>query len=78
VAIGGVAAIELEIRAGWENIAILITGIGVVLLFGFGIVRSVRKRRRAREAGERETGEPEVGEPDDRIDAGHERGSTVG
>jgi hypothetical protein len=83
VAIGGVAPIELEIRAGWENIAILITGIGVVLLFGFGIVRSIRKRRRAREAGERETGEPEVGEPevgepDDRIDAGHERGPTVG
>jgi hypothetical protein len=54
VAVGGVAPIDVEIRAGWETIAILIAGIGVLLLFGFGIVRSVRKRRREREETERE------------------------
>jgi hypothetical protein len=57
VGVGGVAPIRVEIRAGWENIAILIVGIGVLLLFGFGIVRSVRKRRREREATERGDGD---------------------
>jgi hypothetical protein len=58
VAVGGVSPIEVEIRAGWETIAVLIAGIGVLFLFGFGIVRSVRKRRREREADERAAAEP--------------------
>ena len=62
VSLGGVAPIDVEIRAGWENIAILITGIGVFLLFGFGIVRSVRKRHRERDGatGHADTAAPVI------------------
>jgi Family of unknown function (DUF6049) len=84
VAVGGVTPIEVEIRAGWETIAMLIAGIGVLFLFGFGIVRSLRKRRREREAAERSDAEQvadRAGHPDQAVNArsgagaGNERGA---
>ncbi|WP_150307376.1 DUF6049 family protein [Planctomonas psychrotolerans] len=52
VQIGETRLVDAEIRAGWENVAIVILGLAVALLFGFGLVRSVRNRRRQdRESG---------------------------
>ena len=49
IQIGNTRLIDVEIRAGWENVAVVAFGVAIVLLFGFGIVRSIRKRRRARD-----------------------------
>jgi Family of unknown function (DUF6049) len=77
VAVDGVTPIEVEIRAGWETIAVLVAAIGVLFLFGFGIVRSLRKRRREREAAERSAAErradhahdvDHIDDPDDPIE----------
>jgi hypothetical protein len=50
VAIGGPTTVPVDVHADWEGIGALIIGILLVLLFGFGIVRNVlRRRREARE-----------------------------
>lgn len=49
VPIGGHPTVPVNVRADWEGLAALIIGILVVLFFGWGIVRSVLRRRRAGE-----------------------------
>ncbi|MDQ1583705.1 MAG: hypothetical protein QOF36_1759 [Microbacteriaceae bacterium] len=50
VAIGGPTSVPVDVHADWEGIGALIIGILLVLLFGFGIVRNIlRRRREARE-----------------------------
>jgi uncharacterized membrane protein YcjF (UPF0283 family) len=50
VAIGGPTTVPVDVHADWEGIGALIIAILLVLLFGFGIVRNVlRRRREARE-----------------------------
>jgi hypothetical protein len=48
VQIGDSAPVELFIRAGFEAIVTTLFVAAVALLFGFGLFRSIRKRRRAR------------------------------
>lgn len=46
-AIGETSTIEVNVHAGWETAGTIIFGALVVLIFVVGIVRTVRKRRRA-------------------------------
>lgn len=48
VQIGDSAPVELFIRAGFEAVVTTLFVTAVALLFGFGLFRSIRKRRRAR------------------------------
>jgi hypothetical protein len=47
VAIGRVVTIQLNIQAGWETIGTLIFAALIFALFAFGIVSTIRKRRKA-------------------------------
>jgi len=48
VQVGDSAPVELFIRAGFEAVVTTLFVTAVALLFGFGLFRSIRKRRRAR------------------------------
>lgn len=52
VPIGDPSSVTVEVHADWEGIGALIFGILVVLLFGFGIVRNILRRRDQRRKGE--------------------------
>lgn len=45
-AINSPGSVTASVRADWETVGTLVIGIGLVLIFGIGIVRSIRKRRR--------------------------------
>lgn len=47
VAIGAPVSSEVNVQAGWETPIVIAIAIAVVLVFGFGIVRTVIRRRRA-------------------------------
>jgi hypothetical protein len=49
--IGNTSYVRTTVFAGWEGPVTTVLGILVVLLFGFGIVRTVLKRRTVRGAG---------------------------
>ncbi|MDR0945795.1 MAG: DUF6049 family protein, partial [Bifidobacteriaceae bacterium] len=49
-AVSGATSFAVRVHAEWENIGTLIFAVLVVLLFGFGLVRSIRRRRRERDA----------------------------
>ncbi len=51
VKIGSPTAVTVDVHADWEGIGALIIGILLVLLFGFGIVRNILRRRRENSAG---------------------------
>ncbi|WP_158867293.1 DUF6049 family protein [Leifsonia sp. AG29] len=55
VRIGAPTIVTVDVHADWEGIGALIFGILLVLLFGFGIVRNILRRRDQR----RKAGEPE-------------------
>ncbi|WP_157480424.1 DUF6049 family protein [Leifsonia sp. Root227] len=58
VAIGDPSAVTVDVHADWEGIGALIFGILLVLLFGFGIVRNILRRRdqrRKEQAGDAES-----------------------
>jgi len=44
--IDGPAYLSLDVQAYWETVALIVTGIIVVGLFGFGIYRNIARRRR--------------------------------
>lgn len=48
VKIGNTQKATVDVHAEWESLGALIIGILAVLLFGFGIFRSIRRRRRER------------------------------
>jgi hypothetical protein len=50
VAIGVPSSVKVDVHADWEGIGALIFGILLVLLFGFGIVRNILRRRDKRRA----------------------------
>lgn len=52
VKIGMPTAVTVDVHADWEGIGALIIGVLLVLLFGFGIVRNILRRRRENAAGE--------------------------
>lgn len=43
--VGRTAPVELNVHAGWETAGTIAVGIAVVLIFGIGIFRTIRKRR---------------------------------
>lgn len=52
--IGATGDLRLDLQAGWETVGTLVAVILVVLVFGFGIVRNILKRRHGRPAGDAE------------------------
>jgi hypothetical protein len=52
VKIGTPTAVTVDVHADWEGIGALIVGILLVLLFGFGIVRNILRRRRENSAAD--------------------------
>lgn len=59
VPIGDPTSVTVDVHADWEGIGALVFGILLVLLFGFGIVRNILRRRSKRAEGEEtETGSP--------------------
>jgi glucose uptake protein GlcU len=61
VKIGNTQKATVDVHAEWESLGALIIGILAVLLFGFGIFLSIRRRRRERAADDSVT--VEVTEP---------------
>ncbi|HWD61445.1 MAG TPA: DUF6049 family protein, partial [Humibacter sp.] len=61
ITIGGGTTAAIEVHADWEGLGALILGIAVVLFFGFGLVRSILRRRSARRRGS----EPNTDDADD-------------
>lgn len=55
VKIGLPTSVTVEVHADWEGIGALIIGALLVLLFGFGIVRNILRRRRENSQREQET-----------------------
>jgi hypothetical protein len=70
VPIGDPTSVTVDVHADWEGIGALIFGILLVLLFGFGIVRNILRRRskRAEDDDESEADAP-ASEPDAPADA---------
>lgn len=68
VAIGDPTAVTVDVHADWEGIGAIILGILLVLLFGFGIVRNIVRRRtqRSGEAAESEDDDSAVPADGDR------------
>ncbi|MGN7800069.1 DUF6049 family protein [Leifsonia sp. 22587] len=56
VPIGDPTTVTVDVHADWEGIGALIFGVLLVLLFGFGIVRNILRRRRSRDGGDDVTG----------------------
>ena len=54
VPIGDPTSVTVDVHADWEGIGALILGVLLVLLFGFGIVRNILRRRRERQEGDGE------------------------
>jgi hypothetical protein len=71
VPIGTPTSVTVEVHADWEGIGALVFGILLVLLFGFGIVRNILRRRdqrraeRAQEAAAIEESGTDVTVPED-------------
>ncbi len=57
-AISSPSQVAINVRAGWETAITLIFGVAVVIIFGGGIYRSLRRRQRSRRAaaGESDSG----------------------
>ena len=74
IGIGQTAAVD--VHADWEGLGALVLGIVVVLFFGFGLARSILRRRKARREAQPNaaTGEDDAGERD--AGAGRESSST--
>jgi len=62
VPIGDPTSVTVDVHADWEGIGALIFGILLVLLFGFGIVRNILRRRSKREEDAAEAAEAEDAE----------------
>jgi hypothetical protein len=65
-AVGDEQFAQVDVHADWEGIGATVIGVGAVLLFGFGIVRAIVRRRRERR---------EAPGPDDEPTASTEAGS---
>jgi hypothetical protein len=55
VAISDPSQVAINVRAGWETAITLIFGVAVVIIFGGGIYRSLRRRQRSRRAAAAES-----------------------
>lgn len=62
VQLGSSVTIPVNVQADWEGLGAALLGGAILLFFGFGVFRNIRRRRRERAAGEQETGEPGTGE----------------
>jgi len=72
--IGAPQTVEVTVRADWERIGIVLLAVLIVGLVGTGIVRTIRRRRRAaRAAGGRDADEHAAAEHDAGEQAGNEK-----
>lgn len=60
VPIGDPSSVTVDVHADWEGIGALILGGLLVLLFGFGIVRNILRRRDQRRGGDDDSPDPGV------------------
>ena len=58
VAIGDTVPVHVAVRAEWESIGVIVMGAGILGLIVFGVVRTVRKNRRARRRPQPADGAP--------------------
>lgn len=56
VQLGSTVTIPVNVQADWEGLGAALLGGAVLLFFGFGLFRNIRRRRRERAAGESEDG----------------------
>jgi len=56
LAVGSPQVLQIDVQAGWETIGTLIFVALVVALFAFGLIRNIRKRRRANAAADDDAG----------------------
>lgn len=69
VPIGDPTSVTVDVHADWEGIGALIFGILLVLLFGFGIVRNILRRRSKKGEGDADATDGEgAGELDEHTD----------
>lgn len=54
VQLGSPVTIPVNVQADWEGLGAALLGAAILLFFGFGIFRNIRRRRRERAAGESE------------------------
>lgn len=52
VQLGSPVTIPVNVQADWEGLGAALLGAAILLFFGFGIFRNIRRRRRERAAGE--------------------------
>ena len=64
ISVGQGVTASVEVHADWEGLGALILGIAVVVFFGFGIVRSIVRRRSARRRGDDTDARAADSEPD--------------
>lgn len=71
VPIGDPTSVTVDVHADWEGIGALILGVLLVLLFGFGVVRNILRRRKERrpEEGTEAEGEPPAADAAEPTDA---------
>ncbi len=62
VQLGSSVTIPVNVQADWEGLGAALLGGAILLFFGFGIFRNIRRRRRERAADEQGSGEQGSGE----------------
>jgi hypothetical protein len=65
VVIGTAKGAEIDVHADWEGIGALIFGVVVVVFFGWGVLRTVQRRRREKANGDTDHAVADVPEGDD-------------
>ncbi|WP_228493396.1 MULTISPECIES: DUF6049 family protein [unclassified Rathayibacter] len=61
--VGAVTSIRTSVRADWETVGTLAFGILLVLVFGVGILRNIRRKRRGEEVEEEDPNAPLAVQP---------------
>ena len=64
ITIGSPATADVTVRAAWESIGLVVLGALIVLLIGFGVLRTVLRRRRRAESAETDDPTSTDGEPE--------------
>ncbi|AMB59860.1 DUF6049 family protein [Microterricola viridarii] len=62
VQLGSSVTIPVNVQADWEGLGAALLGGAILLFFGFGIFRNIRRRRRERAAGEQPAVDEDAGE----------------
>ncbi|PPL14209.1 DUF6049 family protein, partial [Microterricola pindariensis] len=72
VQLGTSVTIPVNVQADWEGLGAALLGGAILLFFGFGVFRNIRRRRRERAVGEQsaaEQGSDDTVKPDEEVTA---------